>query len=287
MKLAVLILASVATSAASAEASLPFPVPGSTFLVPVPCSVPGSMFAVQRPAFEPRTQNDERRTDNRQPRTEPRTRTRNQEPGTRNRPQLPRVRRPPPAPVRFGIRGYLVFGASTLEAQETFEAVAGTHTRSIVGGGAQVTRIWKDVFADVAGSQLSLDGERVFVDNRRVFKLGIPLEVTMRPVDLAAGWRFRIMRGRVLPYGGAGMSYVQYKETSDFADGSENVSESSVGPLVLGGVEVRVWRWIAAGGEFRWRRLRGILGERGASAEFGEDDVGGVNAGVRISIGLN
>jgi hypothetical protein len=50
-------------------------------------------------------------------------------------------------------------------------------------------------------------------------------------------------------------------------------------------VDVRVWRWISAGGEFRWRRVRGILGEGGVSAEFGEDDAGGFNAGVRISIG--
>jgi hypothetical protein len=203
---------------------------------------------------------------------------------TRPKPRtVPRARPAPPRP-RIGIRGYVAFGTARLAASETFEAVAEPHSGALFGG-VQVTNLWKSVFADVAGSQLSLDGERVFVDSGRVFELGIPLEVTMRPFDIAGGWRLALLRGRVFPYVGAGLTYLHYEETSQFAGSGENVSESKAGPLVIGGVDVRVWRWISAGGELRWRRVKGILGERGVSAEFGEHDAGGINVGVRISLG--
>ena len=198
-------------------------------------------------------------------------------------PRFPPRARPAPAQPRIGLRGYITFATARLAAKDTFEAVAEPQSRAI-GGGVQVTNIWKNAFADVGGSQLSLDGERVFVDNGRVFALGIPLEVRMRPFDIAGGWRLALMRGRVFPYVGAGLTYVQYVETSEFAGSGENVSESKAGPLVVGGIDVRVWRWISAGGDFRWRRVRGILGERGASADFGEDNAGGFNAGVRLSM---
>lgn len=204
---------------------------------------------------------------------------------TRTQPRTPPRTQPASPQPRLGARAYVSFGSLTLTATDTFDAVADTHSRPVFGGGVQVTSIWKGVFADVGVSQLTIDGERVFVSNNQVFKLGIPLEITMRPVDLAAGWRFRFGNGRVMPYAGAGLTYLTYEETSDFAQADEDVSESKTGPLVLGGVDVQVWRWISAGGELRWRRVNGILGEGGASAAFDEDDAGGFSAGVRISIG--
>ena len=199
-------------------------------------------------------------------------------------PRSPRLVQAPPPEPRFGLRGYALFGTATLAAKETLDAVADTHSRATFGGGAQVTNIWRSVFVDVSAAQLTLDGERVFVDNRQVFKLGIPLQIKMRSVDVAGGWRFTLMR-RIFPYAGAGFTYLQYEESSSFAQTGEDVSEGKAGPLLLGGVDIRVWRWISAGTELRWRRVRGILGEGGASAEFGEDDAGGVNVAMRISVG--
>jgi opacity protein-like surface antigen len=205
---------------------------------------------------------------------------------TRTQPRTP-ARTPPPPPQQqgLGFRGYATFGSTTLAAKETFDAVAGTDSATTFGGGVQVTNIWKGVFVDFGVSQLSLDGSRVIVVDDEVFDLGIPLDVKMRPIDVAGGWRFNLMRGRVSPYAGAGFSYLLYEETSDFADADENVDESKVGPFVIGGVDVQLWKWIHAGGEFRWRSVTGILGEGGASAEFDEDDAGGFSAAVRISIG--
>lgn len=202
-------------------------------------------------------------------------------PRTPPRPQ-PRAQAAPAKP-KPGLRGYVIAGSSTLAAEQTFDAVGAAHSRPVFGGGVQVTNIWKGLFADVGASQLTVDGRRVFVDDGQVFDLGIPLTVTMRPLDFAGGWRLGV--GPVSPYAGVGVTYLSYEESSSFADSDEDVTERRAGLLVLVGADVRVWRWIHAGGDFRWRRVRGILGEGGASGAFGEDDAGGFAAAVRMSIG--
>jgi opacity protein-like surface antigen len=192
-----------------------------------------------------------------------------------------------PAPVSaqsLGIRGYATFGTAQLAAADTFEAVADTSQQPVFGGGVQVTNIWRGVFADFAVAQIqTIDGQRVFVDDGDVFDLNIPLEVKMRPVDLAGGWR--LVFGRVSPYVGVGVTFFRYEETSEGADADENVDESKTGPLFLGGVDFAIVSWLHAGGEIRYRQVTGILGERGASAEFGDDNAGGLTAALRISIG--
>lgn len=199
----------------------------------------------------------------------------------------PQTSRPTPPPAResIGFRGYVLAGMATLAAQDTFDAVAGTRSRASFGGGMQVTNLWRRVFADVGASVVSLDGQRVFVDDGQVFELGIPLQVTMRSFDIAGGWRLALARGRVSPYVGAGLTYLSYEETSELAQPGDDVNEGKAGPLVLGGVDVHVWQWLHAGGELRYRRIGGILGEGGASAAFGEDDAGGVSVALRISVG--
>jgi opacity protein-like surface antigen len=192
-----------------------------------------------------------------------------------------------PAPAlaqSFGIRGYASFGSAQLAATDTFEAVADTSQQPVFGGGVQVTNIWKGIFADVGVSQIqTIEGERVFVEDGEVFELGIPLEVTMRPLDIAGGWRLAL--GRISPYVGAGVTVFRYEESSEGADPGEDVDESGTGPLFLAGVDVAIVSWLHAGGEIRYRQVKGILGEGGVSAEFGEDNAGGLTAAVRISIG--
>ena len=192
---------------------------------------------------------------------------------------------PVPASAQsVGIRGYATFGVAQLAAKDTFEAVADTSQQPVYGGGVQVTNIWKGVFADLGVAQIqAIDGERVFVDDGEVFELNIPLEVKMRPLDIAAGWRFAF--GRLSPYVGAGVTFFKYEETAEGNDPDENVDESKSGPLFLGGVDVSILSWLHAGGEIRYRQVPDILGLGGVSAEFDEDNAGGLTAAVRISIG--
>jgi opacity protein-like surface antigen len=184
----------------------------------------------------------------------------------------------------IGIRGYASFGVAQLAATDTFEALAETSQQPVFGGGVQVTNIWGGLFADLGVAQIqTIDGERVFVADGDVFRLGIPLEIKMRAVDIAAGWRLTF--GRVSPYAGAGVTFFAFEQTSEDDDPDEQVDESQNGPVFLGGVDVALLEWLHAGGELRYRRVRGILGEGDVSAEFDEDNAGGLTLAVRISIG--
>ena len=95
-------------------------------------------------------------------------------------------------------------------------------------------------------SARTADGERAFVFNDEVFPLGIPLKITMTPIDVVAGWRVGVGgRHPYATYGGAGITSVSYKETSDFADvGRRRGRAEDRASWALFGVEVSVSKWI-------------------------------------------
>jgi hypothetical protein len=181
-----------------------------------------------------------------------------------------------------GVRAYGLFGDLRLDASRTFEAAFETARARVLGGGVQVTDLRGPLFADAAWSRVSMTGERVFVDDNVAIGLGIPLRVRMRHVDLAAGWRHR--HRRLAIYAGGGVSWLSYAEASDGAEPGEDLSTTASGPLILAGVDLALARRVHVGGELRYRRFGGVLGEGGASAAFGETSAGGTGVAVRISI---
>jgi opacity protein-like surface antigen len=179
------------------------------------------------------------------------------------------------------IRGYIAAGSTWLTAADSFDAVAGTNRTSSIGGGGAVT-LWKSAFVDVAVLRMKVEGERVFVDQGTVYDLGIPLTVTMIPLDVAAGWR---QRGRISPYGAIGLSRISYSERSDFAGDGEDFDESGTGLLLLGGADVTISKLLHVGAEARYRGVDGALGDTGVSGVFDERSIGGFAVSVRISVG--
>ena len=182
-----------------------------------------------------------------------------------------------------GVHGYVTYGSTSLTATESFKAVADSNRDAAIGFGGAVTGVWKDLFVDVGVPPLSFGGERVFVDAGRVYRLGIPLAIKMRSIDVAAGWRF--VTRKVSPYIGGGLSLVSLEESSPFAIPGDDVSESASGPLLLGGLDFNVARWLRVGGELRYRAVSGGVGQGGVSHAFNEDQVGGLSLGLRVSVG--
>jgi opacity protein-like surface antigen len=188
-------------------------------------------------------------------------------------------------PAFAQIRGFADVGSTTFAASESFETILGTASGVVFGGGVEAVLPF-GLFANVRASQFKKDGERVFLFNGERFGLGIPTTVTVTPIEVTGGYRFN--RGqRIVPYGGGGIGQHRYEETSDFADDDENVKESFTGYHLLGGVEVRVMRWIAAAGELQWTTVPDALGQdpNGVSSEFDETDLGGVTFRVKVVIG--
>ena len=190
----------------------------------------------------------------------------------------------PLAPTEeFRGRLFLHFEAQAMTAKDSFEAVAGTSTMMGAGAGLEVQNIWRGLFLRGAISRLSKTGERVFVHEGEVFRLGIPLDITMTPIEVGAGWRFKALSSRgIVPYVGAGVLFLKHREESEGDGSGEGVNESFTGAAVFGGLEIPVWRKVSAGAELGWRTAK-VKEPGGAMAGFGENNLGGITFRVMIS----
>jgi hypothetical protein len=208
------------------------------------------------------------------------------------------TQKPATAPARdaIGIRGFFTVGQFAASARDTFEAVLETNTGMTFGGGGHVL-LPRGFYAEVAAWRFREEGERVFVGpNQEVFPLGIPLEITLTPLEVTGGWRYRhcprrpkapvvACRPSVVPYLGGGWSSYRYQETSEFANDEENVDARFNGFHVLGGAEFRVLQWLAVGGEVAWSSVPDALGAGGVSEAFDETNLGGTSLRLKVSIG--
>jgi opacity protein-like surface antigen len=185
----------------------------------------------------------------------------------------------------IGVRGFGMVGSFTFSAEDSFKAILDKNSGVVFGGGGQVLLPW-NIYVEIGAWRFKDEGERVFVtNNNEVFKLGIPVEITVTPIELTAGYRFRPVAQRVVPYAGVGYSSYRYKETSQFADPGENVDERFPGFHVLGGVEYQPVRWLGIGGELSWSSIADALGEGGVTEHYNEDNLGGASFRLKISVG--
>jgi opacity protein-like surface antigen len=171
-------------------------------------------------------------------------------------------------------RLFVHFEGQAMSAKDSFDAVTGSSMLTGFGAGLEVHNVWRSVFIRGAASRLSKSGERVFVNNGDVFRLGVPLDITMTPIELGAGWRFNPRGSRgIVPYAGAGALFLKHREESD--DDTETVNETFTGFSLFGGIEVPVWRKVSAGAEVGWRSAK-VGDPGGAMAGFGENNLGGI-----------
>ena len=198
-----------------------------------------------------------------------------------------RTRRPAAAPSRsIQIGGYAMAGQFTFVATESFDAVLGTSSGPIFGGGATLGLPFGGLFVDVGAWRLAQSGERVLVLDGQVIPLGIPLDVTIVPIEISAGWKFRIRRlPRLVPYAAGGYTSFGYQETSSFAGAGEDVDERFGGYHLRGGAEFKITRWLGVAGELAWTTVPDAIGSGGVSATFNENNLGGTSFRARITVG--
>jgi outer membrane protein W len=181
----------------------------------------------------------------------------------------------------IGVLGFGEFGYARFAAQQSFHAVTGQGGDGFFGGGGEV-RIGRGFFANVAINRFTQGGQRVYVADGEVFKLGVPVSVKLTPATATAGWRFA--HERATPYVGAGVGRIRYQETFNFSDAGDGVDATFASYHVLGGVEFRNG-WVATAFEVQYSRVPDSIGVGGASAAFQETDLGGVTARIRILVG--
>lgn len=185
----------------------------------------------------------------------------------------------------LAIRGYGSGGVMIFSAAESFDAVLGKRSLPTFGGGVEVI-LRDNIFIGVGAWRASQDGERVFVGpDNEVFPLGIPLQVTVTPIELTGGWRFTNLSRRFVPYVGGGFSSFKYSEDTNSDAPDDDVDERFGGGHLLGGVEVRVSAWLGVSGEVVWTTIPDGLGSAGASKAFDETNLGGTAVRVKVVVG--
>ncbi|MDA1306330.1 MAG: hypothetical protein O2917_03580 [Acidobacteria bacterium] len=186
------------------------------------------------------------------------------------------------API--GGRVFVSVEGQSMTAKDTFDAIAGESTMFGVGGGVEVHRLWRQVFLRASVSRLQMEGERVFVFDGTVFRLGIPLDVQLTPIELTAGWRFDREGRRVVPYLGGGMVLMNFREDSPGDTASERVRKQYTGSVAFVGVDVSAWQFLSVGAEVGFRMVK-VTRPGGALGAFREDDLGGATMRVMVSVG--
>ena len=186
----------------------------------------------------------------------------------------------------FMLRGFGDVGSTMFTAEQSFAAILGSDTGKVFGAGGEVV-LPARVFANVRASRFRETGQRVFLFEGEQFDLGIPTTITITPVEVTGGYRFAFS-DRIIPYGGAGVGWYGFKETSQFATDAENVDDRFTGFHILGGAEIGLWRWLALAGELQWATVPDAIGDdsNSVSHEFNESNLGGTTFRFKIVVGM-
>ena len=199
-------------------------------------------------------------------------------------PASAQVRRPPLRPndlPKISLRPFFLATEQRFSARKTFETVFGKSVQPFWGGGLSVA-FRNGFYVDVTASRFKKTGERAFFFEGQGYPLGIPLTVTVTPLEVTAGQRSRITPNMFL-YTGFGVGSYRYQESSQFDDGP--FEKRHVGYLVAAGLEFRITRWVGVSGDAQYTYVSGIIGTGGVSKEAGESKLGGIAGRFRVIVG--
>jgi hypothetical protein len=197
-------------------------------------------------------------------------------------------RQPPASAPSRGIEigGYAMLGLINFTAADAFDVTVGSPLGSMFGGGVRAGLPIGGLFVNIGAWRYRGSGTRVFMFEGEEFSLGIPLTVTITPLEVSGGWQFRF-RGapQFRPYIAGGYTSYGYQEVSDFATDAENVDERFGGYHLAGGAEFHLEQWIGVAWEANWTSVPDAIGQGGVSAVFDETNLGGASLRFKITIG--
>lgn len=188
-----------------------------------------------------------------------------------------RARGPRPQIRAFGEVGYLQLASS-----KSFRAIFDKDSTWIPGAGGQVN--WANgLFASADVERFKLTGERAFVNNGQVFRLGIEDVVTVIPVSARVGYQF-LRRSPARPYVGAGIGVHIFRERAAFAQAGDDVAENLRSFHLVGGVEFLVRRHFSSAIEAQYTTVSDAIGTGGVSQVFNENELGGFTIKVKLLV---
>jgi Outer membrane protein beta-barrel domain len=201
-----------------------------------------------------------------------------------HRPAAPAAREP-----LYSIDAHIQFGRLSQTARDSFAAILGNSSGQVFGAGAELA-FRHGVFVRADVSYFRDDGERVEMVDGEIVPLGIPVTLSLTPIEFSGGYRFSAFtfgrRGqlRLVPFVGAGAGVVRFREETDDEHPDESTSERFTSYHVLVGLDVPLGKRVAIGGELTRRWVRDGLGSGGISQSFGETDLGGTTMWTRVRV---
>jgi len=194
---------------------------------------------------------------------------------------------PSSAQSEITLRGFADAGLTVFTATQSFNAILGKSTGPVFGGGIEVG-LTRNVFVSVAASRFRRTGQRVFVFQNQVFKLNESDTISLTPLQISAGYRFRgLGPARLIPYAGGGIGWYRFAETSAHSTSIDDAKMTNVGYHVLGGAETPIFRWAAAAVDAQWASVPNSFGDAPSSvgSVFDEHNLGGFTLRARFIVG--
>lgn len=162
------------------------------------------------------------------------------------------------------------------QAKSSAKAVFDGKSGGVLFGGGLRYGLGEHVFIAGWGRYFSKDGERVFVASASgpVFRLGHPLKVRIVPVQATLG--YRIGKGSLVPYLGAGGGITSYHEESSVGGLVTSTSQTKASGHILAGVEYGSGS-LRFAAESAYTLVPSAIGLGGVSKVYGETDIGGLS----------
>jgi hypothetical protein len=198
----------------------------------------------------------------------------------------PQAAKPATGKLPIGLRAMAAVQLTAMESSATFNTLVGSSNLPGFGGAVDVLNLVSRVFVRFGASQDSKDGSRVIVlDDGTVHSTGVPLTLSVRTVELAAGWRqYPKKHQKFAWYVGAGIAFSELTSESPLAQPGDNDSDSGSGALVFAGFDRTIWKALIGGVEVQYRSIEDAIGSGGVSEAKGESSLGG--ATIRGMIGV-
>lgn len=207
-------------------------------------------------------------------------------PGQSSSQKPPQTAKPKTPKLPIGLRAMGAVQLTAMESSATFNTLVGSSNLPGFGGAVDILNLVSRVFVRFGASQDSKDGSRAIVlDDGTVHSTGVPLTLSVRTVELAAGWRqYPKKHPKFAWYVGAGIAFSDLSSESPFPQPGDNDSDSGSGAVVFAGFDRTIWKAMIGGVEVQYRSIEDAIGVGGISEARGESSLGG--ATIRGMIGV-
>ena len=182
------------------------------------------------------------------------------------------------------IRGFGDVGLEVFSATKSFKAIFGQPNAPLFGGGIELGLPHR-FFISVGAARVHRTGHRVFVFQNQLFTLNEPADVTITPLDVTVGYRFR--SAGLVPYAGGGAGWLKYSESTPHMVAGDAISLTHSTVHALSGLEVPMSQWLAGAVEAQWTSAPNAFGTESTSVGnlYNEHDLGGLTVRAKIVVG--